>query len=103
MRFKLVEKLLCEGTWCVPFTQKQVNELEDILSKPINNKDAKNRLYNIYGNDELFDKLFIDNNDVRPLIKSAIKDLINHYENNKYGFNKECPEDVLNKLKMLVK
>ena len=102
MKFRLVEELLTEGTWSVPFTQSKVDKLQDILSKPIDNKTAEDKMYGIYGNDELFDKFFEDNDDVRPIIKSAIRELINHYESGEYHFNEECPEDILDKLKELV-
>jgi len=47
------------GTWAVPFTEKQANELRVIMSKHVDVKDAAEVFYNYVGDDGLFD-LFID-------------------------------------------
>jgi predicted RNA-binding protein len=51
---------IAEGTWAVPNTDEDVDKLIDILSNPlpvgVDGQNATNALYNLIGDDRLFDK-----------------------------------------------
>lgn len=53
--------LLDEGTWALPKTDQQIEELRQLLSRPLpygmDATNATSALYNILGDDELFDNL----------------------------------------------
>ena len=74
------EEVVKEGTWAVPQTPKQKSALKKLLSKPLKAKDAEDKLYDIIGDDDLFDDIgdFASkepNADVRPMVKTAMKRL----------------------------
>jgi hypothetical protein len=52
---------IAEGTWALPNTDEDVDKLIDILSNPlpagVDGQNATNVLYNIIGDDKLFDKI----------------------------------------------
>jgi hypothetical protein len=52
---------VAEGTWAVPNTDDDVDKLIDILSNPlpagVDGQNATNMLYNLIGDDKLFDKI----------------------------------------------
>jgi hypothetical protein len=74
------EEVVNEGTWAVPKTPKQKSALKKLLSKPLKAKGATDKLYDIIGDDELFDQIddFAStepNADVRSMVKTAMKRL----------------------------
>ena len=44
-----------EGTWALPDSPKKMNELKKILKRKLTAKEATKKLYNLVGNDELYD------------------------------------------------
>ncbi|CAB4129085.1 hypothetical protein UFOVP112_183 [uncultured Caudovirales phage] len=68
-----------EGTWSLPDTDDEARALQEILKTPllagIDGIDATNKLYDLIGDDELFDNIYHYSEsqgpdaDVRPLIK----------------------------------
>ena len=78
-----------EGTWALPKTGKQKAELKKLMSKPLpvgdmdkeGPDDITNKLYNLVGDDELFDDLYSlykkkgKKADALPLLKKALKRL----------------------------
>jgi hypothetical protein len=70
-------RMRTEGTWATPDTPKKKMTLKKILSKPLKAKDAEKAMYNIIGDDELFDAFdeAKPNEDVRPLIKTRMKEM----------------------------
>ena len=52
---------VAEGSWALPDTEDEVGKLIDLLSEPlpvgVDAQNATNALYNIVGNDQLFDRL----------------------------------------------
>ena len=60
------KKKLGEGTWALPKTRKQKTELKKLMAKPLpvgdmdkqGPDDITNKLYNLVGDDELFDDLY---------------------------------------------
>ena len=74
------EEVVNEGTWAIPKTPKQKRELKKLLSKPLKAKDATDKLYDIIGDDTLFDDIgdFAEtepNADVRSMVRTAMKRL----------------------------
>ena len=73
-----------EGTWSLPDTDDQARALQEILKTPmlagIDGMDATNKLYDLIGDDELFDDIYHyaqsqgPDADVRPLIKVWLQD-----------------------------
>ena len=71
---------LDEGTWATPDTPKEKAALKKLLSKPLKAKDASDKLYDLVGDDEMYDDLgdYADknpNDDVRAMVKSHMKRL----------------------------
>ena len=73
-----------EGTWALPKTSKQKKELKDLLKKPVilgkEGDDAADKLYDLIGDDGLFDDLYTagkknPKGDARPIIKAKMKEL----------------------------
>lgn len=60
---------IAEGTWAVPNTDDDVEKLIDILSNPlpvgVDGQNATNALYNLIGDDKLFDK-FLEISKIDP-------------------------------------
>ena len=75
----LKNKNITEGTWVIPKTNTQLEQLRQVLSKPIPASDAGTIIYHIIGDDDLFDELDALNEidptmDVRPTIIEWIKE-----------------------------
>ena len=70
------------GTWAFPKNPLQANKLKELMSNPIYDTEE---LYNIFGDDVLFDK--IDNlkskQDIRPLIIERLKEFLPETKDNK--------------------
>ena len=80
----LREQTIAEGTWALPKTSKQKKELKDLLKKPVilgkDGDDASDKLYDLIGDDGLFDDLYKagqknPKGDARPIIKAKMKEL----------------------------
>lgn len=60
-QFESWANTISEGTWAIPDTEEQVSELTDLLMEPlpvgVDATNATNALYNLIGDDVLFDKL----------------------------------------------
>lgn len=73
-----------EGTWATPESEEQIAELKKLMQQPLlagmDGMDATNALYDIIGDDELFDAVYhlADSQgpdaDVRPLVKTWLRD-----------------------------
>jgi hypothetical protein len=70
------------GTWALPQTVKQAKELQKLVSKPLSPKVATDKLYNLLGDDDLFDRIIAeqeacgDDYDVRILIESTLREFV---------------------------
>ena len=84
------------GTWALPKTVEQAKELQKLIAKPLSPKIAKDKLYNLLGDDDLFDKIIEaeekdgDNCDIRILIESSLKDFLENKENSTKLWNPEA-------------
>ena len=46
------------GTWALPNTKEKANALQELMQKPLKaNNKSKDKLYDLYGDDELFDEI----------------------------------------------
>jgi len=73
-------KKIKEGTWSVPETQEQVEKLTNLLKNPLNAETALDELYDVFGDDELFDDLEVmkreePETDVRHVVIRRLKDM----------------------------
>jgi hypothetical protein len=74
---------LSEGTWATPDTEVKIKDLQGLLDKPlefgVDGNNASSALYNILGNDKLFDELYSGSKhsgpeaDARPMIEWWIR------------------------------
>jgi len=69
-----------EGTWSVPETPEQVEKLTILLKNPLNAEKALDELYDVFGDDELFDDLEVmkrnePETDVRHVVIRRLKDM----------------------------
>ena len=69
-----------EGTWSVPETPEQVKKLTILLKNPLNAEKALDELYDVFGDDELFDDLEVmkrnePETDVRHVVIRRLKDM----------------------------
>jgi hypothetical protein len=84
VNFDMGNDILEEGTWAVPKSPEQVQELQTLLSNPLaagfDGEDATSALYNLIGDDELFDRIheLVDlegeKADVVPTVKKFLQD-----------------------------
>lgn len=73
-----IDKMIGEGTWATPNTSTQKKQLRVLLSKPLPANTAADKIYNLVGDDDLFD--FIEelkrengNQDVRGVVTDWLK------------------------------
>lgn len=73
---------LNEGSWSIPDNEKSLKELRKILENPISPDSAIDKLYNIFGDDDLYDNLSYDKEDgrtdCRDTIVYALKNLLDN-------------------------
>lgn len=76
------KEVVKEGTWALPDSPKAKAELKKLMSKPMKlgkeGEDATRVMYNLIGDDELFDALYLagkknPNGDARPVITKWMK------------------------------
>jgi hypothetical protein len=66
------------GTWNLPQSLEKAKKLQNLLKKPLIALDTENKLYDLLGDDDLFDsiieeqRVFGDDLDVRDLVKSSL-------------------------------
>ncbi len=86
-QFESWASTVAEGSWALPDTEDEVGQLIDLLSEPlpvgVDAQNATNALYNIIGDDRLFDRLGeladIDPNaDARDVVTSWLYDNLPH-------------------------
>lgn len=75
------------GVWALPQTVKQAKELQKLVSKPLTADIATDQLYDLIGDDDLFDRILEekeacgDDYDVRILVKSSLSKFLDQKEN----------------------
>lgn len=107
-----LKELLNEGTWALPFTKHDAMKLYNIMLNELTASEAKDTLYNIIGDDQLYDLLDdftadIDKDapfiDIRPEIATRLKHILDEYEANPKSFKHRFDDDALKILKTIVK
>ncbi len=84
------------GTWALPQTIKQAKELQKLVAKPLSPKVAADKLYNLLGDDDLFDLIsaekekFGNDCDIRILVESSLSKFLSEKENAVKSWNKEA-------------
>jgi hypothetical protein len=84
------------GTWALPNTVKQAKELQKLVSKPLSPEDAKDKLYDLLGDDDLYDLIeaeeerFGNDCDVRILVESSLSQFLKDKEYSVKPWNKEA-------------
>jgi len=82
------------GTWALPQTVKQAKELQKLVAKPLSPKVAEDKLYNLLGDDDLFDNILEakekGDSDVRILVESSLSKFLSEKENAVKAWNKEA-------------
>ena len=99
---------LLEGTWSFPSNEKTINKLKKVLAKPLRADKAGDVMYDIYGDDSLydsFDELIDDgegDTDVRDMVKSALKKSVAEWEKGKIDI-KGMTDESAKMLKAVIK
>ena len=96
-RIKLKESLnsinesrcLMEGSWKLPFDIESATKLKKFMEKAQPKETAKDNLYYIFGDDELFDNIEdpVDLGDVRHEVKIRLRELLHAYDNNEIKYD----------------
>lgn len=78
-------KVIKSGTWAIPETQREVEDLQELLLNPIKAEEAEDLIYDLVGDDDLFDAIDaqIEKNpetDVRPIIIDRLRELLDPEE-----------------------
>lgn len=97
-------KVIKSGTWAIPRTQREVEDLQELLLNPIKAEEAEDLIYDLVGDDELFDAIDTQieqdpKADVRPIIINRLKELLNP-EDYEQSMNKKIHKmlmDLVNK------
>lgn len=97
-------KVIKSGTWAIPQTQREVEDLQELLLNPIKAEEAEDLIYDLVGDDELFDAIDVQieqdpKADVRPIIIKRLKELLNP-EDYEQSMNKKIHKmliDLVNK------
>ena len=97
------------GTWTLPQTKKQAEKLSKLLEKPLPLKNLENKLYDLIGDDDLFDeivsdrKVFGEKHDYNESIKNFLKELIERYKTSLEEFTKPFEPEALEILQACLK
>lgn len=98
------------GTWALPNTNEKAKRLQELFAKPIYiTKKMKSELYDLYGDDELWDEIgdrkyeYGTKYDIRFLIACYIDGLLKYYEEKPQCFNVKFDKNAIKILKNIVK
>ena len=94
-------KKIKEGTWSVPETPEQVKKLTNLLKNPLDAETALDELYDVFGDDELFDDLEVmkreePETDVRHVVIRRLKDMnfIKEVRENSWPADQDIPMGI---------
>ena len=100
------KKTMKEGTWSHPYTQEKAQKLATLMENPINPKEATDKLYDLVGDDILFDSFHEaeDNKveDVRPEVRSYIKEILERYNEKPEDFKQKFEDEALEILQSMI-
>ena len=85
---KLAERKKTAGTWELPFTVEEATKLKNLVGdvEQGNKSQLAQELYDLFGDDELFDDLPNVDSRVAQIIRKHVKDLLDKYENDPTTF-----------------
>ena len=75
------------GTWALPQTVEKAKKLQALLKQPLPAKNAESKIYDLIGDDDLFDSILNektragDNVDIRILVKFFLESFLDDREN----------------------
>lgn len=84
------------GTWALPQSVKKAKKLYDLLQKPLYAKIAESKIYDLIGDDDLFDSIINeskrhgDDVDVRALVKFFLESFLDDQENATESWEEEA-------------
>jgi hypothetical protein len=84
------------GNWALPQTVKQAKALQELMAKPLSPKLATDKLYNLLGDDDLFNKIAKAKEkngngcDVRIFVESSLREFLDNKENANKPWDKEA-------------
>jgi hypothetical protein len=70
------------GTWASPNTVEKAKQLQKLLTKSLSAKVARDKLYDIFGDDDLFDHItrveqkYGKDYDVRGIVEVCLQDML---------------------------
>ena len=98
------------GTWALPNTKEKAQALQELMQKPLKANDkSKDKLYDLYGDDGLFDD--IDDRryeegkdyDIRFLVATYINNSLEYYKKSPEKFNLKFDKEAIKILEIIVK
>ena len=75
------------GTWALPQNVEKATKLKNLFKKPLIAKNAESKIYDLIGDDDLFDAIINeqersgDNVDIRILVKFFLESFLDDQEN----------------------
>ena len=75
------------GTWALPQNVEKAKKLQDLLKEPLHAKNAESKIYDLIGDDDLFDSIINEQKrsgndaDVRALVKFFLESFLDDQEN----------------------
>ena len=84
------------GTWALPQTVEKATKLQELLKKPLIAKNAESKIYDLIGDDDLFDAVINeqersgDNVDIRILVKFFLESFLDDQENATHPWEEEA-------------
>ena len=82
------------GTWALPQTVKKAKKLQELMNFPLPAGFASDQLYDLIGDDDLFDKIISVENecgkdhDARDLVKSSLQFFLKNRDLSKSSWSK---------------
>lgn len=97
---------LNEGIWFLPFKQEDVDEIREVLSKPITYQELLDSPVAIVGSDDFYDGLeyyIVENpdGDARDFIRRTLAYLVKDYRERENSYTQKASEEILKQLEEL--
>lgn len=97
---------LNEGVWFLPFKQEDVDEIREVLSKPITYQELLDGPVAIVGSDDFYDGLeyyIVENpdGDARDFIRRTLAYLVKDYRERENKYTQKASEEILKQLEEL--
>lgn len=89
------------GTWAIPYNSEKAKELANIIKK-FDEKEISKNLYDIFGNDELYDKIDSLQEQFVDVLKEYVEKLLNSYGKNPDSFKGQFDGESLGILREII-